>query len=179
MKNYKIYKHSPPHYFDSNQVYMITAATYQKIPYFKSNPNKSYLLDLLYNKFTQADWKIDAWVILDNHYHLLAQAPHNASSLSAIIKEIHKFTAIQFNKEDNVAGRKVWWNYWDACITFESSYFARLNYIHYNPVKHGYVATPQDWNFSSYLKFCKIDPGGANRIEKEYPFNKVKVKDDF
>ncbi len=177
--NYKIYEHSPPHYFDGNQIYMITAGTYKKIPYFKNKSKKSFLLDFLYNKFTQAGWKIDAWVILDNHYHLLVQSPHDASVLSTIIKEIHKFTALKLNKEDKIIGRKVWWNYWDTCITFEHSCFARLNYIHYNPVKHGYVSTPQDWNFSSYLEFHNTDSIEANRIGKMYPFDKMKLKDDF
>jgi len=32
----------------------------------------------------------------------------------------------------------------------ERDYWTRFNYIHYNPVKHGYVQSPEKWEYSSY-----------------------------
>jgi putative transposase len=51
-------------------------------------------------------------------------------------------------------------NYWDRIIRDEKDYWTKFNYIHYNPVKHGYVALPEDWAFSSYDRFLK-EKGGA------------------
>ena len=31
----------------------------------------------------------------------------------------------------------------------------QINYIHYNPVKHGYVKSLKDWKYSSFHKFVK------------------------
>ena len=39
-------------------------------------------------------------------------------------------TAHEVNQLDGVKGRKVWHNFWDKQITFENSYWARLNYVH-------------------------------------------------
>ena len=36
------------------------------------------------------------------------------------------------------------------CIRTEADYWTRFNYIHHNPVKHGYVEQMEDWPFSSY-----------------------------
>nr|WP_293099234.1 hypothetical protein [Okeania sp. SIO2F4] len=61
----------------------------------------------------------------------------------------------QWNLEDNLTG-KVWHSYSDRGIRSERHYYATLNYIHYNPVKHGYVNSPYDWQESSvhwYLKY--------------------------
>jgi len=83
------------------------------------------------------------------------------------------------NNLNKKPGTKIWWNYWDTCLTYENSYYARLNYIHFNPVKHGYVDNAKKWEFSSYKEFYKFDYTNAKRIEKEFPFDRVKVYDDF
>ena len=178
-ETYKTYKHSPPHFFKSNQIYMITAATYNKLPLFKSEINKSFLLNIIINKFSLNKWKIDAYVILDNHYHLLVQSPEDSISLSKIINDIHKFSALEINRQEQTLGRKVWWNYWDSIITYEKSYYSRINYIHFNPVKHGYTNDPLTYAFSSYGEFYKSDQDRTVALINAYPFDKVKVNDDF
>lgn len=178
-EEYKTYKHSPPHFFKDNQVYMITASTYKKLPLLTDDSIKLFLLDLILNKFNKYHWRIDAYVILNNHYHLLVQALSNAQSLPKIIREIHKFSAIEINRQRSRSVHKVWWNYWDTLITYEKSYYARLNYIHFNPVKHGYVEDPINYSFSSYKSFYDSDPETALSVHKIYPFDKVKIKDDF
>jgi putative transposase len=40
----------------------------------------------------------------------------------------------------------------------------RFNYIHYNPVKHGYVQNPEDWEFSSYRFYLR--EGGDGWLAK-------------
>jgi putative transposase len=109
----------------------------------------------------------------------MAQAPEDPTSLPRIITNIHKFSAMRTNKRDGVTGRKIWWNYWDSVITYERSYYARLNYIHFNPVRHGYADHPLNYRFSSYRNFHNADPERAETMFKEYPFDQVRVKDDF
>jgi putative transposase len=152
MEIYKIYSNNPPHLFRKNSKYFITAATYKKIHYFKSDESKQIILDSILDTFSKFNWIIENWVILDNHYHLMADVKDNPNDLSRIIKNIHRFTAIQIKKNNPQAkqAEKIWYNYWDTCITYEKSYLARINYIWHNPVKHGYVENPEDWKFGSY-----------------------------
>ena len=51
-----------------------------------------------------------------------------------------------------IQSKKVFYNYWDTCITYENSYFTRLNYIWYNPVKHGYVDSPEKWVITEIIQ---------------------------
>jgi putative transposase len=176
---YKIYSHNPPHFFSPNATYMVTGATYKKRRIFCTYKAKEILLSSIIFCFEKYDWEIKAYVILDNHYHLLLMAPYRAEYLSKIISELHRYTSLRVNQLESKTGRKVWWNYWDTCISYERSYFARMNYIHFNPVKHGYVDSPENWFFSSYQEFYNLNPLELERIEKEYQFDKVKVKDDF
>lgn len=77
------------------------------------------------------------------------------------------------------SAKRIFWNYWDTCITYERSYFARLNYIYFNPVKHGYVEVPESYPFGSYYYRMQNEEKHLERLKKDYPWDKVKVKDDF
>ena len=54
---------------------------------------------------------------------------------------LHEDTAEEINRCDGTANRTVWFNFWDTKLTFETSYLARLNYVHQNAVKHGLDGT--------------------------------------
>jgi putative transposase len=42
--------------------------------------------------------------------------------------------------------------YWEHTIRDDEDYAAHMDYIHFNPVKHGLAALPMDWPFSSFAK---------------------------
>ena len=190
---YKEYQHNPPHLFRSGAKYIITGATYEKKHWLKSDEAKQRLFKSITIGFSHYGWTLEDWVILDNHYHLMGDAPEDATTLSLLIKDIHRFTALWIMKNvecaDHVGteltrathskSKKIWHNYWDTCITYEKSYFARLNYIWYNPVKHGYVEDAGDWKFGSYYERLKAEREEMEKLQKKYPWNKFKVKDDF
>lgn len=102
-------------------------------------------------------WQVIAWVVLSNHYHAIVQSPEHASSLSKFVNSYHKYTARKWNHEDGMKGRKIWWNYWDSCIRSERDYCRRLTYVFWNPVKHGLVDRPEEYNFSNYAAY--LDQG--------------------
>ena len=43
----------------------------------------------------------------------------------------------------------------DITIIDEKDLNNQINYIHYNPVKHGYAKSVKDWKYSSFHKFVK------------------------
>ena len=46
--------------------------------------------------------------------------------------------------------------YYEHTIRDEKDFNRRMDYIHYNPVKHGYVKRANDWSFSSFQKYVKL-----------------------
>jgi putative transposase len=44
---------------------------------------------------------------------------------------------------------------WEHIIRDANDYEQHINYIHYNPVKHGYIHSPYDWKYSSIHRFIK------------------------
>jgi putative transposase len=93
--------------------------------------------------------ELTAWVILDNHYHILLKSKVG-TAIPRFIGRLHGGTSFELNHKDNARGRQVWHNYWDTCIRTERDYWMRFNYVHHNPIKHGYVNRMEDWGFSSY-----------------------------
>jgi len=145
-----------------------------------SGARKHLLLEELRRLLGRENWGLVAWVVLNNHYHVLAQAPESGGpKLAAWVGDLHKLTARRWNDEDGCRGRKVWWNYWDTCITTLPSFWARVNYVHWNPVKHGLVRRPEDYAFSSYREYLAREDLDIVALERAYPFDRVRVKDDF
>ncbi len=177
---YKLYAHNPPHLFRPGAAYMITAGTYQKLPHIQGEARKRLWFESLIFVIGKEQWELAAWVVLDNHYHLLIHAPEAGSErLPQLIRSLHTYTARRWNDENDAPGRRVWWNYWDTCLTYEGSYYARLNYIHWNPVKHGLAAKPEDYVFSSYRAFLSEQEVEIHRLEKTYPFDQIQMPDAF
>ncbi len=142
-------QHRPPHIYLDTTWYVITAGTHKHMPLFTQRRAKDCLRDSL--KFTAAKFSISlhAWVVLSDHYHLLLKSSQG-SQLPSFFNHLHGSTSRQVNLQDRVTGRKVWYNYWDTCIRTEADFWTRFNYIHFNPVKHGYVEHPGDWHYSSF-----------------------------
>lgn len=152
--------HSPPHPVRDRQFYLLTAACYEHQSYMDSESRRQQMLKMIFDRFGDeggnkksaealtTNLKICAWVILPNHYHLLVQVV-NFDVLSDIFRRVHGALSRQWNQEDNVTGRKIWYRWSDRAIRSERHYYTTLNYIHYNPVKHGLVKSPYDWAESS------------------------------
>ncbi len=142
-------EHHPPHFFLDNTWYMITAHVHQQAKLLRSPEHKDIVRDCLRRLVSDFGLTIAAWGILDNHHHVLAKVKKGAE-LARAIRQWHGRAAHDLNELEGVRGRQVWHNYWDTCIRTERDFWVRFNYIHHNPVKHGYVQQPGDWAHSSY-----------------------------
>jgi putative transposase len=141
--------HHPPHIYLDDTWYIITSATLGHALYLASAQAKTLLRDTLETLVKELSISLRAWVILDNHYHLLLKT-RRGQDLSRFFRLLHGSTARQINLWDAITGRQVWHNYWDTCIRTEADVWTQFNYIHNNPIKHGYVQQLCDWPFSSF-----------------------------
>ena len=110
-----------------------------------------------------------AWVLLPNHYHFLA-VTQDAKTVTKDLGKLHGKTSFNWNGEESNRGRKVWCNAVETEMKSDRHYWATINYIHHNPVKHGYVEKWQDWPYSSAHQFLDdVGPEEARNIWNEYP----------
>jgi len=156
--------HSPAHLFVDNAAYFITSAIYQKRALLKSESAKHHLLTTIKACLVEKNWRLDHWVILDNHYHLMVTSS-KGEDMTKIFRKIHVLSA-RFIQAQEHCGLPIWWNYWDYCPRDEKDYFIRLNYLLNNPIKHGYVTNLANYPFSSFSEI--FEKMGRNALVKQF-----------
>lgn len=141
--------HAPPHPFREAGAYLITAANYEHKAIMKSPQRRTEFEVRLLNSFKEIADDLIAWVVLSNHYHVLAYV-QSLDDISPALKQLHGTTSREWNIEDDLTGRRrVWYKFADTFIRNEAHFHTAFNYIHYNPVKHGYVSDTYEWHWSS------------------------------
>ena len=140
--------HAPPHFNDGEKLYLITAANYEPRALMNTNSRLNEFYQILVLNLSRQTWaSIHAWVILPNHYHILAK--FDLGLFRKWIHKIHNKTSTKWNREDQKYKRKVWFRFSDRAIRGERHYYTTLNYIHSNPVKHNHVRKADEWKWSS------------------------------
>ncbi len=170
--------HSPAHHLREAGAYIITAGTYKKVPLFKGAHRLTILTNYILDLADQYGWALQAWAVFPNHYHLVgkSEAPE---SLRSFLRHLHSVTAIEANKWDETPGRRVWFEFWDTRITFPRSYFARLNYVHQNAVRHGLVRIPCQYPWCSAGWFEREATRSFFQTVSGFRTDKLNVPDDF
>ena len=148
----------------------MTASNYQKKFFFEQNDELDALCGGLLKYALKHGWQLQAWAVFPNHYHFVAISPEEgAENLSSFLRELHSRSARWLNGRQGTKGRKVWHNYRETSLTYEKSYYARLNYVHQNAVKHGLVpvANQYQWCSASWFERAakKSFETGGNFVE--------------
>lgn len=163
--------HRPPHFdFGGSFTFIITAACFDHNPIIGCSVKRlAEFEESLLNACRDVSEKIFAWCVLINHYHILLRTDR-IKELRKALGQLHGRTSRQWNLEDKTVGRKVWYNYFDREMKSHGHYWASLNYVHNNPVHHGYVEHWQDWPYSSVHEYLsEVGRDEAVRIWLEYP----------
>ncbi len=171
--------HSPPHRFRTEHCYFLTASTLHQKHLFRGAERLRFLEETLLEVSESLRWELQEWAVFSNHYHWVGWAQKLAESLTTLTRTIHSKTARRVNREDRTPGRKVWHEFWDKEITFESSYYTRLSYVHNNPKNHGLVARPEDYPFCSARRILLTGMTSYHRQMRSYGHDRLRVKDDF
>ncbi|MGQ9680928.1 MAG: REP-associated tyrosine transposase [Anaerolineae bacterium] len=161
--------HSPPHLYRDEGWYLLSAANYEHAPMMAAPERRTEFEGRLLAAMASIRVEVAAWVVLPNHYHVLAGGV-SFPSLSAALKRLHGAISYEWNAADGKRGRRVWYKYSDRAIRSDRHYFAALNYLHYNPVKHGYVEDAYEWpwqSLGSYLEALGRD--WLRSTWREYP----------
>ncbi len=144
--------------------YFITVVTYERNPLLIEN------IDLLRESFkyakTKFDFTIDAIVVLPDHFHMIIKTGEakNYSKIIGVVKSYFskqcdpKFYTHLLQTQSRIQQnyKPVWQKrFYEHTIRDEKDYKRRLDYIHFNPVKHGYVNSVKEWEYSSFRKCVK------------------------
>jgi putative transposase len=101
----------------------------------------------LFEMQTRLTYKVDAWVILPDHFHAIMTP--SGIDLSSVVQSLKQSFSMNYRKRCCVTG-KVWQlRFWDHVIRDKEDMRRHVDYIHYNPVRHGLVDDPSVYALSS------------------------------
>jgi len=115
-------------------------------------------LRLAMNKVkTHHPFILDAFVVLPDHLHAIWTLPENDNDFAKRWMLIKAGFSRQLPKNEIInksrlkkGERGIWQRrYWEHLIRDDVDYEMHVNYIHHNPVKHGYVERAIDWRYST------------------------------
>jgi putative transposase len=147
--------------------YFFTLTTHHRRRFLVDEPAPRILGDVI--RACQARWAFhaDAIVLLPDHLHLVITLPHGddryPTRLGWIKKEFSKRwiagggdQAAQSEGRVNDSRVGVWQSrYWEHTVRSEQDMERIMDYVHYNPVKHGLASRPADWPWSSIHRYVK------------------------
>lgn len=104
---------------------------------------------------------LEAIVVLPDHLHCIWRLPDADADNAGRWRRIKTVFARQIPSHEYLSAvrrargeRGIWQRrYWEHLITDDEDYRRHLEYIHYNPVKHGYVTEPRLWPYSSFARW--------------------------
>ncbi|MCH8204776.1 MAG: transposase [Candidatus Hydrogenedentes bacterium] len=160
-------------FVDVTQPHFMTCTVLHWVPVFTRTETVEILLDSLRHLSTEG-LKIYAYVILENHMHIIAQSAdlrhdvgrfksYTAKQILAYLKENQVKTVLDqlaFYKKahKNDRGYQFWqegvhpeWIQSDEMIR------QKIAYIHNNPVTRGYVDEPEHWRYSSARNYAGLE----------------------
>lgn len=132
--------------------YFFTVVTLNRAPIFINEERVEILRQAFRKVMETLPFQIDAMVVLPEHLHCIWQMPDGDVDYSSRWREIKKAASRQISTATNKRNERMVWQrrFWEHAIRDEDDWRRHVDYIHYNPVKHGLVNQPSDWPWSSF-----------------------------
>jgi len=92
-------------------------------------------------------WTCRGYVIMPDHVHIIFVLGENRT-LNGVMASFGKFTAKKLNALTGSKGRVWQHGFYDHCLRDNESYIRHLRYMYENPLRKGWIQSPDDWPFS-------------------------------
>jgi len=168
---------------EPDKPHFLTCTVVEWLPVFTRPDSVGILIDSWSHQRANAGLRLFGYVILENHLHFVAEAPR----LDKCVSSFKSFTAarliellearqaerlltrLRFAKLAHKHDRE--YQFWqEGChaemILSEEMMRQKLEYIHQNPVKRGYVDRPEHWRYSSARDY--LGQPGLIEIDRWY-----------
>ena len=160
MPNYKRARFEGGYYF-------FTLVTYKRAELFSQKLARDCLREGINKTRSRHSFESIAFCLLYDHFHCLWKLPENDSDYSmrrSSIKSLFSKSYLKISKirkpispSRSRKGKVSIWQrrFWEHQLRDEHDLQNHIDYIHYNPVKHGLVKRVEDWSWSTYHKYLK------------------------
>lgn len=147
--------------------FFFTVVTYNRQSFLCDEDVRNALRDAIAKVRARHPFNIDAWVLLPDHLHAIWTLPEGDADFSlrwnlikryvtrACAKHLERPEWLSESKEEHRESTLWQRRFWEHQIRDDRDYAAHMDYLHFNPVKHGYVKRVADWPYSSFHRHVR------------------------
>ena len=128
-------------------LYHVTMRGNNRSEIFASDNDRVLLLSTIVRAKRLHGWKVHAYCLMSNHYHLLIETPE--PNIATGMQWLNSTYAHRFNEKYDRIGHLFQRRYADGIILTEEHLHEVIRYIPLNPVRAGLCKRPEDWPWSS------------------------------
>ncbi len=136
------------HFQPEDRVFL-TLVTGNRRPWLRNADAKRHLLKCMRELKRERPFRHLAHVILDDHLHWMLVANHE-HAVPALVSSLKRRVAFERRRLGFSWGGLWQPRYYDHILRDERDLRTHLDYVHYNPVRHGYVAMAGQYRWSSF-----------------------------
>ncbi|GJM23810.1 MAG: transposase [Phycisphaerae bacterium] len=153
--------------FAPGATFFFTVVTNFRKPILSSRPAQECLRSAFRHVQLRYPFEIDACVILPDHLHCIWTLPKDETNFSMRWSAIKATFTRQFvagggsetarSESRRKRGERGIWQrrFWEHIVRNETEFGVYVDYIHYNPVKHGLARCPHEWGPSSFHRWVR------------------------
>ena len=147
--------------------FFFTVVAYRRQPILCDEAIRVALREAVLSVRRAKPFTIDAWVLLPDHLHCVWTLPPDDDDFSgrwSLIKSaVSRAVGDQYRRSEWLNASKlkhraatIWQRrFWEHCIRDENDLQRHIDYLHFNPVKHGLVTSVADWPHSTFHRFVE------------------------
>jgi putative transposase len=147
--------------------FFFTLNTFRRQPVLLHDEVRAALREGLKEVRSRLPFKIHAWVLLPDHLHCIWELPPGDTAFGLRWGQIKRHVTLACDGELEVlplltaSGKKrhegtLWQRrFWEHQIRNEADFVRHVDYIHWNPVKHGHVRQVAKWPYSTFHRYVR------------------------
>ena len=129
-------------------LYHVTARGDAQRAIVRDDEDRSSCLEVLAHTVKRFNWRVHAYCLMGNHYHLLIETPEG--NLARGMREFNGVYTQRFNRRHHRVGHVLQGRYKSILVQKDRYLLELARYIVRNPVRAQMVRRVQDWPWSSY-----------------------------
>lgn len=145
-------------------IYHVIMRGVNKVEIFSEEEDYIKFLDIIKECKELSDFKLYAYCLMDNHFHLMLKV--GKESIDLVMKRITCRYVPYYNKKYDRVGTLFQDRFKSECVEDEEYYVNVLRYIHLNPVKAKICNNPEKYKYSSYRACNRKDSLINNEMTK-------------
>jgi putative transposase len=174
-------------YYQPGASYFFTVVTHRRQRFLLDEPIRAALRQAIQETRQTWPFNVEAWVMLPDHLHCIWTLPKDDPNFSirwslikgGVSRRCQEYQNPELLSRSKAARREssLWQRrFWEHQLRDEDDFAKHLDYIHYNPVKHGYVRRARDWQYSTFQRWVSLglyEPDWGDGLVMEGDFGEL------